>query len=133
MTEWDGVERRSFARRSSDGTCVYHSIACEKTSKLEDGLKNTISWKVFVWVFGVMLTLTLAYVGFAEHQHSRAYDKAEKAIEKTQQNKESLIRIKVTQDAVLKNIEKLMRFYGVRPEVTSEDVEKEIENNGKEN
>lgn len=102
--------------------CNFHSGLCAAA-------KNALPWKVFVWVFGVVLLVTLAYVGFIQSQQNKILGKAEDAIIKTYINRESLVVVEVTQTAILKNVEKLMLFYGVIPEVTTKDVEREIERN----
>ena len=101
-------------------------VVCDFHAGLCAGLKNAMPWKMFVWIFGVVLAVTLAYVGFIQSQQSGILDKAELAIEKTYENRESLVVVKVTQTAILKNFEQLLHYYGLSPEVSSKDVEKEL-------
>jgi Na+/alanine symporter len=102
--------------------CDFHSGVCA-------GIRNALSWKIFIWIFGVVLVITLAYVGFIQSQQNKILGKAEFAIEKTYENRMSLVVVEVTQSAILKNIEQLLRYYGMAPEVSSKDVEKEIKKN----
>jgi len=99
--------------------CDFHAGLCTS-------VKNALPWKVFIWIFGVVLIIALAYVGFVQSQQSGILDKAELAIEKTHKNRESLIVVEVTQTAILKNFEQLLHYYGMSPKVSSEDVEKEL-------
>ena len=102
--------------------CDFHSGVCA-------GIRNALPWKVFIWIFGVVLIITLAYVGFVQSQQNKILGRAELAIEKTHKNRELLIVVEVTQTAILKNFEQLLRYYGMAPEVSSKDVEKEIKEN----
>ena len=104
-------------------------VVCDFHAGLCASVKNAMPWKVFVWIFGVVLIVALAYVGFVQSQQSGILDKAELAIEKTHKNRELLIVVEVTQTAILKNFEQLLRYYGMAPEVSSKDVEKELEKN----
>ena len=70
--------------------CDFHSGLCA-------GIKNALPWKVFIWVFGVVLIITLAYVGFVQSQQNKILGRAELAIEKTYENRESLVVVEVTQ------------------------------------
>lgn len=35
-----------------------------RTTNLEENMKNKVSYKIFFWVFGVMLTILLALLGY---------------------------------------------------------------------
>ena len=104
---------------SSKTICDFHSGLCA-------GIKSAMPWKVFVWIFGVVLIVALAYVSFVQSQQSGILDKAELAIEKTHINRESLIAVEVTQSAIMKNVEQLVYSRGMVPDVSSRDVEAKI-------
>ncbi len=99
--------------------CNFHSNLCA-------GVKNALPWKVFIWVFGVVLVVTLAYVGFIQSQQININKRVDLAIEKTHKNRESLIAVEVTQSAIMKNVEQLVYSRGMIPDVSSRDVENKI-------
>ena len=101
-------------------------VVCDFHAGLCAGVKSAMPWRMFIWIFGVVLVVTLAYVGFIQSQQSEILDKAELAIEKTHKNRELLIVVEVTQTAIFKNVEKLMLYYGIIPEVSTKDVEEKI-------
>lgn len=117
-----------MARQHQEIHCPYHETVIKRQDEIEKCIKNTVPWKVFVLIFGLFLTAFMAYIGWADIQSDKAVLKAEKAIERTYQNREELVRLSVMQSATLKNLEKLLHYYGLSPEVTSEQVEEEIKN-----
>ena len=103
-----------------------NKVVCDFHAGLCAGVKNAVPWKVFIWIFGVVLIVTLAYVGFMQSQHNTVLGKAENAIERTYKNRESLIAVEVTQSAIMKNVEQLVYSRGMVPDVSSRDVEDKI-------